>query len=178
MTKNEILEMAIENGLSKIEITTGINGYPEGLGNYGVIGFDSYDDAAKFSDENGGEVVIFESKDGWHFWKNKGFAYRPFTSDDLLNDMGDNYSYADESNEFYAEQLSELASNFDGDFSNLENRIKEIKEIISAKENCSDDERVIVSYGNYYDTVKNNFMDYTYDTHKYAVGVFIKNDNE
>ena len=164
-------------GLNTIEITTGLNGYPQGLGDHGVTGFDTYADAKKFADENGGEVVLFGSKDGWHFWNQRGYMSRPFNSDDLLKDMGDNYSYADDNNEYYAEQLADIAKDFDGDFDALEKRINEIKEIIEAVESADEDERVIVSYGNFYEIVKTSFMAYNYDTHRWAVGVLITKDN-
>lgn len=177
-TQNQILENAREMGLNTIEITTGMNGYPQGLGDYGVTGFETYADAEKFAEDNGGEVVLFESKYGWHFWNQRGWMSRPFNSDDLLQDMGDNYAYADTTNEHYAEQLADIAKDFDGDFEALENRIKEIKEIIDAVESAYEDERVIVGYGNFYETVKATFMAYNYDTHRWAVGVLITNDND
>lgn len=175
-TKHEILENAREMGLQTIEITTGMNGYPKGLGDWGVIDFDNLEAAEKFADENGGEVVLFESKNGWHFWNNRGHMNRAFNADDLLKDMGDNYSYADDNNEYYAEQLAEIAKEFDGDFEALENKIEDIKEIIQHVENADEDDMVIVSNGKFYETVKNSFMQYNYDTHRWAVGVLIEKD--
>lgn len=175
-TKNEILELAREANLTTVEITYGMNGYPQRLGDWGIIGFDNMEAAEKFAKDNGGEVSHFESRDGWHFWNQKGNAWKPYTSDNMLSDMGDNYSFADSSNEFYAEQLKDIAADFDGDFTDLEVAIKRIKEIIEAVESADDDEDVIVHEGRYYDTVKKEMMRYNHDTHRYAIGVLITKD--
>lgn len=174
----EILENAELQGLSKIEITHSSNGYPQGLGDFGVTGFSTFKDAEGFAAKIGGEVVNFESRDGWHFWLNKGIAYKPYTCDDLLSDLGDNYSYADTDTEYYREQLMDSANDFDGDFTDLESIIKNIKEIQTAVEEAGSDEIVVTYSGKYYDTVKKEMIAYSEDTHRYAIGVFVRRDEK
>lgn len=176
MTKNEILEIAREQGLSTVEITYGMNGYPQQLGDYGVIGFENFDAAQQFAEQYGGEVAHFRSRDGWHFWNTTGRAFEPYTVYDMLRDMGDNYSIAPDGYDGYAEELAEVAKRFNGDFEELKARIKNIEEIILAVDNKDDEEAVITNCGNYYDTVKMETMQYNYDTHRYAIGVLITNE--
>lgn len=176
MTKNEILEIARQDGYSTIEITYGTNGYPQHLGDYGVIGFENFDAAQQFAEQYGGEVAHFTSRDGWHFWNTTGRAWGPYTVYDMLKDMGDNYSIASNEFEVYAEQLAEVARRFDGDFSELKAVMNNIEEIILAIDNKDDDEAVITNCGNYYDTVKMETMQYSYDTHRYAIGVLVRNE--
>ena len=52
-----------------------------------------------------------------------------------------------------------------------------IEEIILAIDNKDDDEAVITNCGNYYDTVKMETMQYSYDTHRYAIGVLVRDEN-
>src|SRR3954464_10894903 len=92
MNQTEAREIAKERGLKIKEITYGMNGYPSRLGDYAVIGFESFEAAEAFADEVGGTVNHFETKNGWRFWLNRGQAYKPYSSDDYLKDLGDDYS--------------------------------------------------------------------------------------
>lgn len=171
---HELLEIAESMGFQTIEITSATNGAPSKLGDSGVIGFDTYEDAEHFVKAVGGSIVEFQSKCGWHFWLNKGAVYKPFSIDTLLDKMGDDYNYADTTNEFYREQLVEEAGKFDGDFDSLERNIHYIKDIIESVDDAEDDECVIVHGGRLYGTVKKTMMAYEFDTHKYAIGVLLR----
>jgi len=178
MTTEQIIEESARMELQKIEITYGMNGYPERLGDVGIIGFENMDSASAFAKEYGLQTHCFKKRDGWQFWETTGTFYISYTSDDLLKDLGDNYQYADSDHSFYAEQLAEIAKRFDGDFTELEAKIKDIKEIIEAVAGCKDDEIVIVTNGKYYETVSQSFMSYHEDVWSYAIGVLIPYDYE
>ena len=60
MTQNEVLEDADETYLKKVQITYGSNGYPKGLGEWAVIGFDYFEDA-----EDSEEPIVFDKKLTW-----------------------------------------------------------------------------------------------------------------
>ncbi len=174
----EILENAELAGLEKIEITYGSNGYPKGLGDYGVIGFNTFEDAEKFAEENDCKVHLFQIRDGHSLWENRGAIYRALTSEDYLKDLGENYFYADNNNDSYREILEDLAQKFDGDFSYLKAYIATVEEIQNEVEKCCDDEIVIIANGLYFETVKKEIMSYHEDVTRYVLGVFVERMEE
>ena len=130
MTQNEVLEEARETGyLQTIEITYGSNGYPKGLGEWCVIGFDYFEDAEKFAVRHGLEVKHFTSKYGWYFWNEGCAAFEPYTPDDYLNKLGDDYSYADSDDEFYIERMKEILNNSSTNYDELTEYLKVVEEI-------------------------------------------------
>lgn len=166
-------------GLSNHEITYGMNGYPKGPFDRAIIGFTSFEQAAEMAEITGLQITLFEKRYGHSFYQNKGRMNRALTSDDYLQDLGDNYSQADSNNEYYKEQLVEIASNFDGDFDDLKAAIKQIEEIITEVNNCDDNQVVIVRNGSYYETVNREMMMYHEDVTNYAVGLLLPiNHNE
>ena len=83
--RTKTLELANEWGLDIIEITQGMNGYPEGT--YKALkGFDTFEDAESFADEICGEVILVARRDGHSFWQNKGCAYEGIDRSEFIND--------------------------------------------------------------------------------------------
>ena len=174
MTKNEVLEEAREvSYLQIIELTTGSNGYPQGLGDAGVIGFDDFEEAEEFAHKYGCEVSHFKSKLGWNFWQKYGQAYKPYTCDDYLNDLGDDYSYANEDDVHYINNMKEIINNCYTEYESLTEYIKDIEIIKEHVESCRNGQRVIVYGGKYYETVEATMMRYYEDADKYAIGVLV-----
>jgi len=174
INQTKALEIARARGLEVKEITYGMNGCPQGLGDRAVIGFENFEDAKAFATEVGGIVSHFETKNGWYFWLNKGQAIEPYTNNDYLNDLGDNYSVVDGSDlDDVKEPLKDLVENFDGDFTAIEDFIKMKKELAEEIENAEEDEVVISSHGRYFETVKKTNMGYHEDTSTYAIGVLL-----
>lgn len=83
--KTRTLDLAYEWGLDIVEVTQGMNGYPEGLYK-AVKGFDYFEDAESFADEICGEVVLLTKRDGHQFWTNKGRAYEGIDREKFIND--------------------------------------------------------------------------------------------
>lgn len=174
ITTREVLTNADTLGLNYKEITTGMNGYPQGLGNYAVIGFDSFADAEKFADENGCEVHLFKVRDGHQLWSNCGRKYEPLKASEYISDLGDDYSEVDNSTDYIQDRLKELANDFDGDFDTLKKFIADQEEILEEVENAEKDEVVIVNCGKYSETIKAELMSYHEDVTTLSIGVFVE----
>jgi len=160
------------SGLKTIEITYGMNGYPEGLGDRGVIGFRTFEDAEKFAEEWGGEVVHFHSRDGWHLWEVKGRAWSPYSADDYLSDLGDDYNIEYDTEDNIKAKLESLIENYDGDLLDLIGKMGKLMELLNAVYyNYRGLKTVISRNGEYCESIENAMMSYNHDTHKYAIGV-------
>ena len=72
--KEKTLDLAYEWGLNIVEVTQGVNGYPEGLYK-AIIGFDFFENAEDFAEQIGGEVVLLSRRDGHALYTNRGRAY-------------------------------------------------------------------------------------------------------
>ena len=83
--RNKTFELAEEWELDIIEITQGMNGYPDGLYK-AVKGFESFKDAEAFTDEIFGEVVLITKKDGWQFWINEGKMWSGIPRDKFFDE--------------------------------------------------------------------------------------------
>ena len=173
MTQNEVLEDADETYLKKVQITYGTNGYPKGLGEWAVIGFDYFEDAEEFAVRHGLEVKHFTSKYGWDFWNEGGIAYEPYTPDDYLNKLGDDYSYADSDDEFYIERMKEILNNSNTNYEELTEYLKVVEEIKMEVSRCVNGQKVIVYRGKYFETMEATMMGYSEDQDRYAIGVFV-----
>lgn len=72
--KTRILDLAYEWGLNIVEVTQGVNGYPEGL-HKAIVGFDYFENAEDFAEQVNGEVVLLSRRDGYALYTNNGRAY-------------------------------------------------------------------------------------------------------
>lgn len=62
---------ADDEGLTAIEVTEGLNGYPKNIGG-AVIGFSSLNEAEIIAEKYGFTVDVFRKRDGWHLWERAG----------------------------------------------------------------------------------------------------------
>jgi len=159
--------------LTTIEITYGMNGYPEGLGDNGVIGFRTFEDAEKFAEDWKGEIVHFHSRDGWHFWEANGRAWSPYSAHDYLSDLGDDYNIEDDTEDNIKAKLESLIENYDGDLLDLIGKMGKLMELLKAVyyNYTGLNQYVISRNGEYCESIENAMMFYNHDTHKYAIGV-------
>lgn len=173
MKNLENFNQAIENlGLKWIQINDKGNDYPSGLGSYGAIGFDNYKQAEEFAEENGGEIVHFETKGGHTFWRNKGAAYKPYTSDDYINDCNDNVIETNTELELAHFELKIKEAVEEQLFEKIEEAYKTLVDFKEVLENKEEDEIVYYDGGsNTFDTCKMEMMTYNQDVYTYAIGV-------
>jgi hypothetical protein len=173
--KNDLANIAYDNGLRVIETTTNYNGYPEGLKD-AIVGFDNFNQAKELAREYGLTICTFFKKDGWALWyRNGNITYNPIEPN--AEDFGDYYKeyYSDDYNnleDFYKketyyyiqENVSELS------LMDLEDSINRTKKLYEELETIDSDE-VLISDGYTSYTFKKEAMDYYYDTKSYIIGL-------
>jgi len=72
--------------MKTIEITKGMNGYPEGL--YQTEIFETVEEMKTAINNGENDFSIYRQKNGWDFWEYVGFATKPFNmQDELVQDM-------------------------------------------------------------------------------------------
>ncbi len=167
--QNDILEIARERGLIKIHVIHNKN-YQRDMEDYGVIGFDTFEDVKKFATENNCDVVEFEIREGKRSWSNKGAMHQSFLPADYLNKLGDDYSIVDAD----YKQVCDL----DGNYDRLETFIFHTNKIKDALDQAGENECVITYQGQYFKTVKKQMIEYSHDTHEYTIGILVKSDKE
>lgn len=171
-SQSEVIDLAKSAGLKIIEINHADNDYPKGLGEFGIIDFENFEDAEKFANENGCEVHRFQTRDGWHFWHDKGSAFEPYEAENFIEKLGDNYYEASE------EQEADLIRDTNLEGQELIEFLKERIKILEELEKANKNQVVICGYGRYYDTVDSTMMAFSEDVYTYAIGVLVPNDYE
>ena len=176
MTKKELLENARNSGYSIANITQGINGYPEGLVAYGIIGFDNYEEAEEFAKKYDLETSLFRSRDGWHFWEYRGEKLESLTVDDYLRDLGDDAKEFDTDDEIFGDGLIsiiDMGASFEEiqEYVNLEKELREDLHYIDNETHA-----LIVKDAVETEVVPRKMMSYKVDVWHWAVGVFVPKD--
>lgn len=172
--KRDLAEIASENGLQLIETTASRTGYPKCL-RKAIIGFDTFEEAEKLAKENGLSIEIFQKREGWDLWYRTGStAYEPFRRS--AEDFSDDYSEfcKDDLVDFYENEVQPMVSDFES-FDALRSFLDQKEKIQDEIEDAEDDEIVITCSGEYYDTIKERTMEYSYDSHSYAIGLIDRN---
>lgn len=174
---NHTLENFIQevegNKLRLIECNTQSNDYPSGLGCYGAIGFDTYEEAVSFAKDNGGEVGSFQTRQGHTFWRYEAAKFKAFSYEDYLNKCNGNVNYTTLSEE--TENFWNAVSNDkdDEDFEHLKIIVEDHQKTIDFFENLSDDEIGIYNgNNNTLESCKHEFMQFSEDVFTYSIGVY------
>lgn len=119
--KTRTTDLANEWELDIVEVTRGMNGYPEGLYK-AIVGFDYFEDAEYFAEQVNGEVVLLSKRNGHHLWTNKGRAYEGIERANLI----DENRYKAFENEFDFEEwcYEEIEQQMNGGFNLFDFRDK------------------------------------------------------
>ena len=83
--KTRTLDLAEDWGLDIVEVTSGKNGYPEGLYK-AIVGFDYFENAEDFAEQVNGEVVLLSRRDGHALYTNNGRAYESIERAKLIDE--------------------------------------------------------------------------------------------
>ena len=170
MTQFDFIDLAAQGGLELIETTSERNGYPRCL-KKAIIGFDSMEEAREYAEQHNLSIEIFHKRDGWSLWYRTGNrAYDPFIR--TAEDYGDDYLLFtdDDANNYYENEVQEIISDFDN-FDDVENFLKERREVYDAICALGEDEAVVTYRGSLYEKIKLHSMSYYFDTHHYAIGL-------
>lgn len=162
----------IASGLKQITTTTELSGYPAGLRNNHLHGFETFEQAEKFVAEFGGTICLYEKRDGQSLWYNRGRKYEPLTCDDYVKDLGDDYAICGNAEEEY-ESWCDLASEYirDGQIDQAIKFLQDCNELKNEIEACEEGRSVIRSGNQYVETVDNEMMSYHEDATTYVIGV-------
>jgi len=167
-TYNDYAQLAADSNLKCGHVTGGRNGYPEPYIGAFVHGFDNYEQAFDFAQQNGGYTAICKQKDGWQVWEGGKPFPRPLTAQNYLSDLGENYGIAsiDDVNR-------ELSYKDHEPETILELEYLKAK-LVEAKEN-----ETVIQYGYaYHDTIPSEMMSYHEDVTTWTVGVFFARQNQ
>ena len=171
--KNINLNDLVENSeleLTTISTTSAYNGYPANV-QPAIIGFENLDEAEKFAKENKLDIIEVERAFGWDLWYRRGAAYKEFERDG--SEFGDDWMVYNplsfDAQEFFADTVKDVVT----DMETLDDAIEclnKFKELIDAIENAKDDE-LVLSDGSNIETITTHCMQYSYDSHEYAIAV-------
>lgn len=158
--------------MKEIEITTGMNGYPQNL-HRGYIGFYNYEEARRFAEEHKGEVVSLRRRDGWMLWESQGWTNDLYSID--ADTYGDDYSIEND-RETYEANSRELISQMIADGAGLDDLAATLKDMCEVADNLDDleeDEAVLLCCGKYSGIIQTRTMRYSVDVWNYEIGVEI-----
>jgi hypothetical protein len=166
---NTILDRADELGLTIIETTSEGNGYPRNL-KTAIVGFEDFEDAENFAQENGGEIIELKRKAGQQLWSRGSRAFEPFYMSTIYDNdpnceiyfCGDEERFTDN----VKEQIAEL-----NDFALIQSYVEEKSEIWDEFCTLGENEFILVKDGKLEGVIEEERMDYEYDSTYYRIGV-------
>lgn len=165
----ELISLAEAAGLESIATCDNFSGYPSGI-ETAIIGFKTFSEAEEFAEEHQLKVQKFQIEDGHQFWARAGAAYEPIKiTEDLF---GDNYMVFPKEavKTFYEEEVRPRLEDFTN-FEDLEEFIKDQREIYDELDYMSDKRVVITHCGRYYDTTDEITMSFYFDRTRTVIGV-------
>ena len=162
-------EIADIEELEYVETTIGTNGYPQNIQG-AIIGFGDWEQLEKIATKYNLEAINLYSKDGWQLYERQGSASEPYKNGS--NDYGNDYNQEDNA-DIYQEEIMEdiLPYAKFTTFEDVENWLKEKKEVYNELLTCGENEIVITCQGRFYEKINKTSMSFNYDTHHYIIGL-------
>jgi hypothetical protein len=161
--------------LSVVETNDSINGYPSGI-REALIGFKNMDEANEVAKKyfTSCNVYLLDRPEGHHFYTRRGDC--AWDGIDVQSIVSDDYELYSGSGQQY---LKDWIDNIKGFIDDIENYIDTVRTLLNSQvlpicediDNLADDEMMILREGEYYDTVKKQPTEFSYDSHCYAIGV-------
>lgn len=172
-TYNDYAQLAHDNGLSCHHVTGGMNGYPTPYLGAFIDGFENYQEAEKFKEEHGGEIIVSRTRAGWSVVEKYGYRNEPFEARHYVEDLGDNYE------EVTPQDVKDWIADYSSDDEPNEKALKNLAELL---EKAKEDEAkglATVAYGTeYHDSVAKTMMGYSEDVWGWSIGVFFDHEEE
>jgi hypothetical protein len=168
-----ILDDAQANGLQIIETTDGNNGYPSNLRD-AVMGFEDFDEAERYAEANGLRLIELHRRDGWNLWQRGDHANAPFDLDTIYS-RDREFDCYDDARDFFSSILEGLPYRELNDMDELEDYIRELREMYDEFAYMGDDEFLVVLPEGYEVKPKHAMEDY-YDTHHYAIAAIYEGE--
>lgn len=156
--------------LSKRDVTTSLNGYPEPFVGVFHYGFDNMDQAKEYADQIGGEIRVASWKHGWANCRLEGYRYEEFAPSG--NDYGDGYRVIDSAEELAEEAYSMIDESMDDDEKQAWKESGD--DLIECCENINwENDSVVLQNGVFIETVAKKSMVFHYDTTTSVIGVVV-----
>lgn len=152
-----LAKIADIEGLQYVETTSGTNGYPQNIQD-AIVGFDNWEQLEEVATKYNLNPINLHKRDGWQLYERQGIATEPFKNSS--NDYGDDYFECDDA-DAYQKQVME----------DVENWVKEIKEVYNELLTCGDDEVVITYQGRFFEKINKLSINFSHDTHNYIIGL-------
>lgn len=164
-----LAKIADIEGLQYVETTSGTNGYPENIQD-AIVGFDNWEQLEEVATKYNLNAINLHKRDGWQLYERQGIATEPFKNSS--NDYGDDYFEYNDA-EAYQKQIMEDIFPYTelSTFEDIENWIKERKEVYNELLTCGEDEIVITYQGRFYEKIHKLSMNFSHDTHNYIIGL-------
>lgn len=168
--KKDNHELAYENGYQTIETTTARNAYPQDL-KTAIVGFDTFDEAEDFAEENGMELQIFHRHFGWQLWvRDNNRAWdeldiMPFFQDE----DGTQVFTIDDAEDYFDEHVKPFLSEMTC-IEELEAFVEKQKVIIDQFDCIGEDEFLVVRNGKLEDAFDKTVMHFSYDSKEWIIG--------
>lgn len=159
--------------LHLVSTTSGRNGYPENTG-YAIVGFDKLEEIEAFKQAHKGfEYAVLYRRDGWQFWNYKTLLSQPDYFDVYEDEQDRNiegvYPYINDGNFDVEEEMCI----FDVDGEEAEEMRDFLKQVDEAIKSLDLNHYLLVDYYDKSIEVNERYrLDYSYDTHNYAIGLF------
>lgn len=173
---NTIDFLNLANEFELIETTSEPNGYPRNL-RKAIIGFETFEQAEELAEKHGLSIEMFERRDGWDLWTRRNRIFKPFDMANIY--VGEGYDfYKTMSFEEFCErediqgQLKECT-----DFYEMQARLESFKELFEEIESLKEGEILIKNNDGNTFVSKEYTMQYSYDTHNYAIGLIDYNED-
>lgn len=167
----DIIDIAYSEGLTIVETTTEISGYPKNLKKV-LIGFDNFEQIEKIAQTYNLQIIEILKKEGQQLYtRKKDHCLKPFSicADDYGNDYRQ-FTFDDYDN-FYTNFVKPHLQDFD-DFYQLETFIHSMKNIEDEISIMNEGERLIVnSEFDIVDTVNDNMIEYNIDGTKHFIAL-------
>jgi hypothetical protein len=178
MTREEYSEklqhiVDVYPSLRIVETNDDKSDFPHGV-REALIGFRDMDVANEVAEKYFKKTCIFEldRPDGHHFytrlrdWMCDGIDVERYLSDDCITFYGTGQQYFKENKG----NLMEMLENADS-IEEVKDAVEQFEKICDAAYDKNDDEMLIICNGELYDTVKQQPVEFSYDSHNYVIGI-------
>lgn len=166
---NEIIKLE-QLGYESRPITYSRTDYPKGLGDMMITGFDTFEEATKLAEENDLEVHLFQTRDGWTFWHDKGKCYTPLTIDDYVSDLGDNAGLVENDLGMF-DDIIKHSDSYE-EIEDLKAAKLELQEELNAVP--SDHTLIWNGHSDNREVIANEMMSYHSDVYTYSIGLLYR----
>lgn len=164
-----LAEIADMEGLRYVETTSGSNGYPSNIQG-AIVGFENWEQLEEVALKYNLNPINLHRRDGWQLYERQGNASEPYKNS--CNDYGDDYAQYDDADAYQKQIMEDVLPYAElSTFEEVEEWLKEKKEVYEELLTCGENEIVITYQGRFYEKINETSMSFYHDTHNYIIGL-------